>query len=668
MDPVSIAIYGLAFLFLASGISAILMYFRFQEKNRRLPDACKYIDLQQKNESLSTENSELKQSIKELEGISIEAEEKKIWLEKNQEKILSLTEDRRQQEEIKCQIAAAEKKYQQTTSLIEAAVDRLHTLDAAFSDKQAEQSNEIHALTQQADSIRLHKEELEKIYLNLQEKEKELRETNHKLNADNAGLQKENSEWMVSNEAAVRKLRELQDHIGAEEDKLQNILAEYAEKKSELDTYQTKKEALLKEIDLLKDSIGNMRQDIAGTPGKTTAEDSLKDLWEPIVFPSLPLPSKEKPELDLLTDTKNYIRGKKLYFPDRVIHAFHTSMKCNDISPITVLAGISGTGKSELPKCYAEGMGMHFSMLAVQPRWDSPQDLLGFYNYMENKYKATELARAMVRFDQYNRESWGEIPSECDDRSDRMLLVLLDEMNLARVEYYFSEFLSKLETRRGVDLSDEQDRVKAEIELELTGRAPLRIFPGRNILFTGTMNEDESTQTLSDKVLDRANVLRFGKPRSADITEKLRNSVPVPSRNNGMSYATWQKWCIDSKNVKNDDQVSKWIDRLNDIMEEIQKPFGHRVAQAIATYIANYPKGVAGGHEKNLAFADQIEQRIMPKLRGIDLEQFESPLKKISHLIQETNDEALCKAFEKGCSDVANGVFMWRGIDRSEDI
>ena len=71
--------------------------------------------------------------------------------------------------------------------------------------------------------------------------------------------------------------------------------------------------------------------------------------------------------------------------------------------------------------------------------------------------------------------------------------------------------------------------------------------------------------------------------------------------------------------------------------------------------------------EKNLAFADQIEQRIMPKLRGIDLEQFESPLKKISNLIQETNDEALCKAFEKGCSDVTNGVFMWQGIDRSED-
>lgn len=751
MDLISICIFILMVLFLVSGISSVFMYFHFQERNNRLPEACKYMDLQQKNDFLTAEISNLKQSIKELEGVLADAEEKKIWLEKNQEKILSLNEDRKKQEEIKAeyekhldQLAIViqqiqdknkdfseldaktsalnnqlqinqetlqnllqslethtlennqleaeilakkhenekwnvenniiQKKYQDLANHIEASEKRSHDLDVEFSKKQEDLCKEIHGLNLQIESLRLHKNELEKIYQKLQDEEKELLETNRDLDAKNIALQKENSEWMVNNDTAVRKLRELQDCISAEDDKRQNIQAEiqvlqteYSEKMAELGTYQTRKEALLKEIDLLTASIKNMKQDISETSGEKTVEDTLKDLWEPIIFPSLPLPKKEKTELDLLADTKNYIRGKKLYFPDRVIHAFHTSMKCNDISPITILAGISGTGKSELPKCYAEGMGIHFSMLAVQPRWDSPQDLLGFYNYMENKYKATELARAMVRFDQFNRKSWGNIPEECDDRSDRMLLVLLDEMNLARVEYYFSEFLSKLETRRGVDVNNDQDRAKAEIELELTGRTPLRIFPGRNILFTGTMNEDESTQSLSDKVLDRANVLRFGKPRSADISEKLRNSIQVPVRDQGLSYATWKSWCIDSKDVKNDDQVTKWIDTLNDIMEEIQKPFGHRVAQAIAAYIANYPKGTAGGNEKNLAFADQIEQRIMPKLRGIDLEQFESPLKKISNLIQETNDEALCKAFEKGCSDVTNGVFMWQGIDRSED-
>ena len=79
-------------------------------------------------------------------------------------------------------------------------------------------------------------------------------------------------------------------------------------------------------------------------------------------------------------------------------------------------------------------------------------DLFGFYNYLEKRYKATELARALVQFELFNKTNW-DLPEEAeiDDRSDRMLLVLLDEMNLARTEYYFSEFLSKLETRRTVD-------------------------------------------------------------------------------------------------------------------------------------------------------------------------------------------------------------------------
>ena len=124
----------------------------------------------------------------------------------------------------------------------------------------------------------------------------------------------------------------------------------------------------------------------------------------------------------------------------------------------------------------------------------------------------------------------------------------------------------------------------------------------------------------------------------------------------------------DAKDVKPDDQITHWIDQLNNAMEDLQKPFGHRVAQAISTYVANYPQGIAGGHEKELAFADQIEQRIMPKLRGIDLELNDAPLRKIAALIEETNDTALSKAFAKGCNpDNSNGVFMWQGIDRSDE-
>ena len=649
MDIFTIVLYALGAIVFVCGIVSIIAHLRYQERSQRLPEACKYLDLAQRNESLHADNANLKKENDELAAIHEEAIAKKKWLEANRDIVLSLEEDRKKQEEIKASY--------------EGYLDKLSGLIPEVQEK----SKEHEKLSGQILSAQ---ETLQKKTENIKELDEQLvgmRTERAELEARNASLIKENETQAVENETAVRKLRELQDSVGAEADKLAIISAEYTEKKSELDSYQTRKDALLKEIDILKDTIEAIKKE-TGTQ-TTTSEEVLKDLWEPIVFPKLSPAKKIKSEQDLLSNTKEYIRGKKLYFPDRVIHAFHTSLKCNDISPITVLAGISGTGKSELPKCYAEGMGIHFSMLAVQPRWDSPQDLLGFYNYMENKYKATELARAMVRFDRFNRENWGDIPKGCDDRSDRMLLVLLDEMNLARVEYYFSEFLSKLETRRGVDPDDEKDRVKAEIELELTGRAPLRIYADRNILFTGTMNEDESTQTLSDKVLDRANVLRFGKPKSTNIAEKVRNSTLRSPRSEGLTYECWHEWCVDAKDVKMDEQVSEWINRLNNAMEDLQKPFGHRVAQAIVAYIENYPKGVANGKEKELAFADQIEQRIMPKLRGIDLELNEEPLKKIGELIEETGDKTLYDAYRKGSSqDNTSGVFLWQGIDRSEDF
>src|SRR3974390_2118826 len=105
---------------------------------------------------------------------------------------------------------------------------------------------------------------------------------------------------------------------------------------------------------------------------------------------------------------------------------------------------------------------------------------------MEKKYKPTELVRLMVHLDPKN---W---PEEATAYNDHMALVLLDEMNLARVEYYFSEFLSRLEVRRGSETEP-----AAEIELDLGQGSAKKVYPVPRLLFVGTMNEDESTQTLS---------------------------------------------------------------------------------------------------------------------------------------------------------------------------
>lgn len=88
-------------------------------------------------------------------------------------------------------------------------------------------------------------------------------------------------------------------------------------------------------------------------------------------------------ESDFLNQFKDYLKAKGLTFSDRVINAFHTSLKVQDISALVILAGISGTGKSELPQAYGEFIGAPLVMLPVQPRWDSPQDLQGFLTILK---------------------------------------------------------------------------------------------------------------------------------------------------------------------------------------------------------------------------------------------------------------------------------------------
>ena len=162
-------------------------------------------------------------------------------------------------------------------------------------------------------------------------------------------------------------------------------------------------------------------------------------------------------------------------------------------SPSLSTVVITGTGKSQLPRRYSEGMGIGFLQVPVQPRWDSPQDLMGFYNYIEGRFRPTDLARALYQVDAYNGED------KDPDLQYRMMMVLLDEMNLARVEYYFSDFLSRLESRPRRDQTD-----------------------------------DEAAR----KVVDRAIVLRFA------ATRALRAEAPVgtiPERK-ALSCDRWNAW------------------------------------------------------------------------------------------------------------------------------
>jgi hypothetical protein len=380
----------------------------------------------------------------------------------------------------------------------------------------------------------------------------------------------------------------------------------------------------------------------------------------------------EQDESYFLQRVKKSLQNEGLIFPQRIIDAFHTSLKCHDINPITVLAGVSGTGKTLLPVRYAEIMGMHRLVMAVQPRWDSPQDMFGFYNYLEKEYKATELSRVLVRMDPFNYPQ-GQFPMlNSEWARDRLLLVLLDEMNLARTEYYFSEFLSRLELRRTVpDPSNRSRRSEAEIELDAgPGEHRFRLWVGHNVFFVGTMNEDETTQTLSDKVLDRANVLRFGKPDENVKAVNINTTNQTAISNKYLSFDQWKKWRREFKeNTDWYEHVSEWTTKLNAALNRVGRPFGFRVLQAIGHYVANYPR-VEDSERYKLAFADQIEQKIIPKIRGIDLstDSANECLGEVEAIIAELEDRDLGEAFKSARDESKNiGMFQWRGVTLREE-
>jgi hypothetical protein len=368
-------------------------------------------------------------------------------------------------------------------------------------------------------------------------------------------------------------------------------------------------------------------------------------------------------------------------YPDRVLRAFHTSLKLGRQAPLLVLAGISGTGKSQLPRLYCDALGINFLPMAVQPGWDSPADLVGFFSHIEHRFKPTVLARALVQMDEYFEESMSALTRKevdkfrerRDAREDGMLLVLLDEMNLARVEYYFSDFLSRLEIRNasGFDATDSEKRKRVELALETPGAEGelkhISVFPGDNVLFVGTMNEDESTMALSDKVIDRANVLRFGKPEVL----KAATGGKVDPCKFYLTREQWRNWTSTTVEIPADakraSQIAKWTERLNGALDAVQRAFAHRTAAAINAYCLAYPPGsLKPDAALRNAFADQIEQRVMPKLRGVDPSTADGQraMQGLGELIGELGDGELEDAFIRGREANDGQSFVWYGARR----
>lgn len=245
-----------------------------------------------------------------------------------------------------------------------------------------------------------------------------------------------------------------------------------------------------------------------------------------------------------------YLKKKGIYYSRNVLETFYALLMSNDL---IILAGDSGSGKTNLVKSFADAIGGKYVIVPVKPNWTSSEDLIGYYNPLEKKYLSTQFLDAIIEASKHP-----EIP----------YLICLDEMNLARVEYYFADFLSLLEERESqpelrlyseaesahlvsecrmfLSLVDEatsnsqsinsfvdilkndelneklhklcgfQDgssllkyhsQLRKNLGSYLSTPSSLVIPP--NVRFIGAINVDETTHYLSPKILDRAHIIKF---------------------------------------------------------------------------------------------------------------------------------------------------------------
>lgn len=478
--------------------------------------------------------------------------------------------------------------------------------------------------------------------------------------------------------------KELEDYKNKNKD-LNDELNSYDTEIIEVDTLKREKRNLINEIDTLKLDYTHEKEEKEKLSARLsrimTPEGALLTEAERIQqIKGSGLDYEAYPEKYLETDINELSWLEKIEktseeygikLNKRILYAFHTALKISDWSIITVLAGVSGTGKSELPKLYARFGGLNFISVPVQPNWDSQESMLGYFNSIDNRFDTQPLLRFLANCideEKYNKY---------------MSLVLLDEMNLAHVEHYFAEFLSKLEERRG--------KVKKNlpyIEVKLGADCnSLKLKLKRNILWAGTMNQDETTKALSDKVLDRGIIINFPRPKTLESRKEMKNINTIIEKNKVkmLPEDIWKKWLNNREEDTSSDaqkkrveEYKKIIEDINDELEKVGRALGHRVWQSIEHYIFNHPYvraqyEIEKKQEKDLgdelsnelknnmdlAFEDQIVQKVMPKLRGIETRgKGQEVLDEILKILSDENFDNLKRDFNFA-KEQGFGQFVW---------
>lgn len=309
------------------------------------------------------------------------------------------------------------------------------------------------------------------------------------------------------------------------------------------------------------------------------------------------------------------------YFPPALVAKLHASLWSHKRRHFAILTGLSGSGKTLLARAYARAISVdpdtQLFTLAVQPGWYDPGALLGFTN--------------PLRGDSYVRTPFLEFLLLAAGDPTRPYIVVLDEMNLSHPEQYMAPLLSAMETGAAIDLHTED---------ELFDGVPASVPYPSNLVLIGTVNMDETTHGLSDKILDRAFVLEFW---TVDLN----------------AYPRWgTRATIGGDEEK---RVRELLEALMKALDPVRLHFGWRVVDDVLNFM-----GHAGDSDGHLPFDDALDNvvysKILPKLRGEDSPRFRDALAGCSEALKRFGLETSRAKVEELARDLAStgSARFWR--------
>ncbi len=289
-------------------------------------------------------------------------------------------------------------------------------------------------------------------------------------------------------------------------------------------------------------------------------------------------------------------RTNPLYYEEKTIRTFIAGFAS---SRIMILEGLSGTGKSSLPRAFKDFMGSETIEVPVQSSWKDRNDLLGFYNDFKKQYKETEFLKALYK---------------ATHDPNNIYIIVLDEMNLSRIEYYFADLLSVLEKPNTEDWRIELISDYASINNN-PNSWPKLIHDGKlqisdNTWFVGTANKDDSTFMITDKVYDRSVVLNFDKKGEY---EKVDSSNPIKMNNTDFQALLLQASKFNDKS--NEARYKEIIKFLDDTVKYyFQITFGNRIANQLEKFVPVY---IACGGTVDEAIDIMFSRKVLRKLEGL---------------------------------------------------